>query len=165
MLCGADCSKSSMGPSIATVPDVFIDSSVFFAAADSINGSAHDLLQAGIQDRVSLVLSEYVLTETERNLLESAPRAHPAFLRLCASLPYRTVSPDRGLVLETARVVVAKDAPIIAAARAVAVEFVATYDRRDLLSHRQAIHAALGLTVAIPSEILLALRPDPRESP
>lgn len=144
-------------PPIATLPSVFIDSSVFFAAAYSVTGSAHDLMQAALQGRVSLVLSDYVLIETERNLLQSAPRAHPAFLRLCASLPHHLVTPSRRLVDEAAEVVVAKDAPIIAAARAAAVHYVATYDRKDLLSHRQAIHDAFDLMVATPEEILRAL--------
>jgi hypothetical protein len=51
-------------------------------------------------------------------------------------------------VIETAAVVVTEDAPIMA-----------TYDCRDLLSHRQAIHATFGLTVAHPDEVLRALSP------
>ena len=128
-----------------------------FAAAYSVTGSAHDLVQAAIHGRVALVLSDYVLEETERNLLESAPRAHPAFLRLRASLPYRLSNPPKRLVVETARVVVPKDAPIIAAARAAGVDLVATYDRKDLLAKRSEILAAFGVTVATPEEIL-ALR-------
>jgi predicted nucleic acid-binding protein len=139
---------------------VFVDSSVFFAAAYSVTGSAYELVQAAFHGRVALVLSAYVLDETERNLLENAPRAHPAFLRLRASLPYRLSRPTKRMVEEAAAVVVAKDAPIIAAARAARVPLVATYDRKDLLSQRQAIHEAFGITVATPEEILrlLALR-------
>jgi predicted nucleic acid-binding protein len=140
-----------------TPRSVFVDSSALFAAAYSVTGSAHDLVQAAIQARVTLVLSDYVLAETERNLLASAPRAHPAFLRLRASLPYQVSNPPTPLVAETARVVVAKDAPIIAAARAARVELVATYDRKDLLSKRQEILAAFGVTVATPEEILALL--------
>jgi predicted nucleic acid-binding protein len=140
-----------------TPRSVFLDSSVFFAAAYSVTGSAHELLQAAFHGRVSLVLSEYVLAETERNLLESAPRAHPAFLRLRATLPYRLSNPSKRLVEKAATVVVAKDAPIIAAARSARVSLVATYDRKDLLSKQQAIHGAFAITVATPEEILLAL--------
>lgn len=61
-----------------TAPKIFLDSSVFFADAYSARGSAHDLLMAAIQGRINLVLSEYVLEETERNLLTSAPRFHPS---------------------------------------------------------------------------------------
>lgn len=135
-------------------PSVFIDSSVFFAAAYSVTGSAHDLLLAAIQGRIALVLSAYVLEETERNLRASAPRALPAFDRLCRVLPYRLSTPSTDLVVDTARIIVAKDAPIIAAARAAGAMLVATYDRKDLLSKREAIAAAFGITVATPDEVL-----------
>src|SRR4051812_28476422 len=147
-----------MAISTPIVPKVFLDSSVFFAAAYSITGSAHDLLLAAIQGELTLVLSDYVLTETERNLLGSAPRAHPAFLRLCAALPYQLSQPSDSLIIDTARVIAAKDAPIIAAARAAQVTIVATYDRKDLLSKRQEIFDAFGVTVATPKEILAALK-------
>lgn len=140
-----------------TPPSVFVDSSVFFAAAYSVNGSAHDLLQAGIQGRVALVLSEYVLEESERNLLANAPRAHAAFLRLRDSLPHRLIAASRRLVIETAEVVVAKDAPIIAAARAARVDVVATYDRKDLLSKQAEIRAAFELAVVTPDTVLQSL--------
>jgi predicted nucleic acid-binding protein len=150
--------KSSMASPIRTSRRVFVDSSVFFAAAYSVTGFAHDLLQAAIRGRVGLVLSEYVLAETERNLRESAPRALPAFGRLRAALSYRVSTPSTRLVRDTARVVAAKDAPIVAAARSARVKLVATYDRKHLLSKRQEILAAFGITVATPEEILVLLR-------
>jgi len=58
-------------------------------------------------------------------------------------------------------VVVAKDAPIIAAARAAKAPFVATYDRKDLLSKRREIPDAFGITVAKPDEILANLADSP----
>ena len=62
--------------------------------------------------------------------------------------------------IETTRVIVAKDAPIIAAARTAGVELVATYDRKDLLSKRQEIFDAFGVVVATPDEILTKLAGD-----
>lgn len=140
-----------------TPPNVFIDSSVLFAAAYSITGSARDLLLAAFDGRVTLVLSDYVLTETERNLASSAPQALPAFGRLRSALPFRLSQPNAHLITDTARIVVAKDAPIIAAARAAGVSLIATYDRKDLLSKREEILAAFAITVAPPSEILVQL--------
>jgi predicted nucleic acid-binding protein len=146
-----------MPTSIPTDPRVLVDSSVLFAAAYSVTGSAHDLLLAAIQGRVSLVLSPYVLTETERNILKRAPRAHPAFQRFRSALPYHLSQPTEPLISDTARIVVPKDAPVIAAARAAQATLVATYDRKDLLSNRQEILAAFGVTVATPEEILAGL--------
>jgi predicted nucleic acid-binding protein len=147
-------SKSSMASPTRTPRRVFLDSSVFFAAAYSITGSAHELLQAGIRGRVVLVLSDYVLGETELNLRENAPRALPAFLRLSGSLPHQLRNPSKRLVVDTARIVVPKDAPIIAAARSARVKLVATYDWKDLLAKREVILSAFGVTVATPEEIL-----------
>jgi hypothetical protein len=62
------------------------------------------------------------------------------------------------LIVDTERVVVTKDAPIIAAARSAHVKLVATYDRKHLLSNRQAILDAFGITVATPDDILTTLR-------
>ncbi|MDQ3692731.1 MAG: hypothetical protein M3464_03790 [Chloroflexota bacterium] len=134
---------------------------MLFAAAYSGTGAAHDLILAAIRGRLSLVLSDYVLAETERNLLKNAPRAHPAFLRFQATLPFQVSRPPKSLITRTMRVVVAKDAPIIAAAQAADVTLVATYDRKDLLSKRGKIFDAFGIIVATPQEILTSLD-DPR---
>ena len=60
---------------------------------------------------------------------------------------------------DTARIIVAKDAPIIAAARAAGSTLVATYDRRDLLSKSDLIATAFGITVATPDDILRRFDP------
>lgn len=104
------------------------------------------------------MLSTYVLDETERNLGGSAPRALTALQRLLAALPYRLSTPDDALVAETAQVIVAKDAPIVAAARAADVELLASYDRRDLLSKAELITANYNVRVATPDEVLALIR-------
>ena len=146
-----------MVTSTPQAPKIFLDSSVFFAAAYSARGSAHDLLVAAAEGRINLVLSRYVLDETERNLLASAPRFHPNFLRFRDDVPYQLSHPSPLLIAETERVVVAKNAPVIAAARSARAMLVATYDRKDLLSKRQEILAAFSVTVATPEEILASL--------
>ncbi len=61
-------------------------------------------------------------------------------------------------MVDTTRVVVVRDAPIIAAARSGHVRLVATYDRRHLLAKRQEILAAYSITVATPEVLLTLLR-------
>jgi predicted nucleic acid-binding protein len=143
-----------MATSKPVVPRVFLDSSVVFAAAYSATGSARDLVLAAVQGRVGLVLSSYVIEETERNLWRRAPHAHPSFLVIRDSVPYQLSEPPDALITEMAGVVAAKDAPIIAAAQAAGVTLVATYDRRDLLSNRQVILERFGITVATPDQVL-----------
>ena len=146
-----------MATSTPTGPRVFLDSSVFFAAVYSDKGSAHDLLIAAVEGRISLVVSRYVLQETERNILTSAPQFHANFLRFRDDVPFQLSDPSPPVVADTARVIVAKDAPVIAAARAAQATLVATFDRKDLLSKRQEILEAFGVTVATPDEILAGL--------
>jgi predicted nucleic acid-binding protein len=52
---------------------LFIDSSVMFSAAYSSRGHARDLLMMAAREEVILVISPLVVTETRRNLGESAP--------------------------------------------------------------------------------------------
>lgn len=143
-----------MESSTATRPRVFLDSSVFFAAAYSFKGSAYQLLQAALGGAFTLVLSDYVLHETERNILSSAPHVHDAFLRFRAVLPYQISDPPEWLVADTARLVVAKDAPIVAAARAAEALVIATYDRKHLLAHAAVIQETFGIIVETPEAIL-----------
>jgi predicted nucleic acid-binding protein len=103
------------------------------------------------------LFSQYVLDETQRNLWESAPRRYLNYLRFRDEVPYQLSHPSPLLVVETERIVVAKDAPIIAAAREAKAMLVATYDRKDLLSKQQEIFEAFGVTVATPGEILAGL--------
>jgi predicted nucleic acid-binding protein len=152
-------SKRSTGSKLTrTRRKVFIDSSALFAASYSPTGSAHELVERALEGRVGVVLSTLVLTETERNLVTSAPHALHSFLEFRDILRYRLRNPSPGLILDTERIVVAKDAPIIAAARSARVKLVATYDRKHLLSIRADILEAFGITVATPDEILTTLR-------
>src|SRR5919199_570016 len=95
---------------------VFIDSSVLMAAAISVQGSARDLISAGLQGELELVLTGLVLEETERNILAKAPAAHPAFARFRQALTPVLPDPAKALVLRVAQVVELKDAPIVAGA-------------------------------------------------
>lgn len=146
-----------MATSTSRIHRVFLDRSVFFAAVYSAKGSARDLLQATFEGRIALVLSTYVLEDTERNLAKRAPHTLPDFVRCRDELAYLISDPSDALIVNTARLVVAKDAPIIAAARAVRAPLVATYDRKDLLSKREEILAEFGVTVATPEQILASL--------
>lgn len=52
---------------------LFLDSSVVIAACLSRRGASHELIQQGLRGTVTLVISDIVLEETERNLA-SLPR-------------------------------------------------------------------------------------------
>ncbi len=123
---------------------VFIDSSVLIAAAISINGAARDLLLRGFRCDLVLYISDDVLTETERNLTRKAPEAVEAFGVFRDLLVCRLVNPTAALVVSTAAIVEPKDAPIVAAAIRAKVRYLATYDRKHLLSQKEVIEAHFG---------------------
>lgn len=133
---------------------VFIDSSVFIAAAISASGSARQLLLLGLQGAVSLWVSPLVLEETRRNLSRKAPEALPALMLLRDILALEKVEPSRTQVLRAAKVVDVKDAPIVAGALRAAADYLATYDRRHLLALGPEIFSAFGVGVATPDEVL-----------
>jgi predicted nucleic acid-binding protein len=136
---------------------VFVDASVLFAASHSPRGFARDLIEAGIRGRIALVLSPFVIQETRRNLSRKAPEALLLFQVFLASGLMRVVQPSRALVEQVADVIVLKDAPVVAGAIDANATLIATYDRRHLLSKRQEIFEAFGVTVATPGEILANL--------
>lgn len=148
-----------MASGLPTPPTrVFLDSSVLIAAAISSRGAGRELLLQGFAGGCQLAISPLVLTETERNLADKAPTALPDFRIFRASLLTTLVSPSRAVVLRVAKVVVVKDAPIVAAAMRARAAYLATYDRKDLLSHRKVIHEHFGVIAAAPEEILGVIR-------
>jgi predicted nucleic acid-binding protein len=60
---------------------VFVDSSVLIAAAYSATGASREIIRWAIRGRITPVVSDLVLEETEKNLARKAPEALPAFRR------------------------------------------------------------------------------------
>src|SRR5688572_3895492 len=136
---------------------LFVDTSVLFAASHSQTGSARDLLVAGVLGQVTLFLSPFVIDETRRTLSRKSPHALPYFERFLTRGLLHSVEPPKVIVWQVAAVIATKDAEIVAGAIHARVTFLATYDRKDLLSKRQEILEAFGVTVATPNEILADL--------
>ena len=143
-----------MASNPTTPPSILVDSSVLFAAAVSSKGFARDLVLGAASDRYRLVVSEYVLTETERNLATKSPTALPGFRVLIATGLFRVVDPTATQVRRLHSIVVAKDAAIVAAAVAAKAAFIASYDRKHLLSQASVIQAQTGIRVDTPDNIL-----------
>jgi predicted nucleic acid-binding protein len=112
---------------------LFIDSSVLFSAAYSARGHARDLIVMAAREEVILVISPLVLDETRRNLEESAPETLPLFDLLVHTIPFEIIQPTKEDVLDAAKVVVLKDAPIVAAAKSSRADMLVTLDKKHLL--------------------------------
>jgi len=124
------------------------------AAAISGTGAARDLILAGLRGQFTLQISSLVLEETERNLADKAPAALPLFIQFRDFLYGALHDPPDQLVTEVARVIVAKDAPIVAAAVSARSAYLATYDRKHLLRHKEQIEASYGISVVTPDVVV-----------
>lgn len=136
---------------------LFIDASVFFAAAYSATGYARDLLMAAIDNNVTLIVNSTVLEEVERNLQKKAPEKLEAFRLLLELLPIeRLTEIDNALLAQVGEYVVAKDVPIVAGAIAAKVDYLVTYDEKDLLKAIQVAEKS-GLKIVRPDAVVKLL--------
>ena len=137
--------------------NVFLDSSVLYAAAFSPTGPARRLLLKGFAGRITLSISNLVIAETQRNLAQNAPEALPYFLSIVDLLSSQTTRPTKAEVLKAAQIVHIKDAAIVAAAAKANADYLATHDVKHLIYHAQAIERAYGIAVLTPAELLTVL--------
>jgi predicted nucleic acid-binding protein len=136
---------------------IFLDSSVLYAVAFSATGPARRLILKGLQESVTLCISDLVLEETKRNLKKNAPEALPAFTIIADLFALSVTRPTKAEVLKAAKIVHLKDAAIVAAAAKGKAEYLATHDVKHLLNHAKAIEQAYGITVLSPAELLSVL--------
>jgi len=136
------------------IPTVFVDSSVLFSASLSSTGAAHDLILAAARGQIVLIVSQFVLLDTQRNLTAKAPRALPPFKAFERAGVAQGSDPPNPLVGQVAKLVVHKDAPIVAGAIAAKASFLASYDRKHLLSQAAVIQSEYGIVVDTPDNIL-----------
>ena len=136
---------------------IFIDSSVLFSAAYSSKGHSRDLILMAARGEIDLVLSQFVLTETKRNLTEEAPDALVWLDLLLIALPFELVQPLKEEVLEAAKYVALKDAPIVAAAKKAKVDLLITMDQKHLLGKPELADFA-GVEIVTPKEAVAILR-------
>lgn len=131
--------------------DVFVDSSVLFAASLSPRGYARDLLRAGIRRDITLYA---LLDEIERNLARKAPAGLIGLRELIESDVLQIIEPEAATVREIASVFEPKDAAIIAGAAAARAHFLATFDRKHLLTEAERIQSRFGIVVCVPESVL-----------
>jgi predicted nucleic acid-binding protein len=72
---------------------VFMDSSALFAAVVSPSGAARELIRLAINEEIQLIISQDVVTETQRNLGRKMPEIEPLFAKLLEAIDFEIV-PD-----------------------------------------------------------------------
>jgi predicted nucleic acid-binding protein len=115
-------------------PRVFLDSSALIAGLASPTGASNAILTLAEAEIITLVVSEEVLVEVERNLQEKLPRALPEYRRFLATCPLEKGAVPSGAEVAAARQIIhPDDAPILAAAMALGIDYLVTFNRKHFL--------------------------------
>ena len=115
---------------------VFIDSSVFFTAANSPTGGSAKLFTLA---NIKLQVSPLVLTETERNVRSKLHSYQlQRFFKLAEKTQILNQKPDPNLIIKAKKVIAEKDAIILAEAKLAKCDFLATLDKKDFLNEKVA---------------------------
>jgi predicted nucleic acid-binding protein len=109
----------------------FLDSSVFFTAVNSVTGGSAKLFTL---KKYQLVTSQAVLVEVERNVRQKLLPAHlKRFFNLATKLRIINQQPIPKLINQAQKVIVKKDALILAEAKQAKANFLVTLDRKHFL--------------------------------
>ena len=136
---------------------VFLDTSALIAGIISTTGAAREVLRLCEAGSVELLVSRQVLTEADRNISEKLPALVTDYRRWIHHIsPILVEDPSRKEVAEAARVIHAKDAPILAAAMNAQVDYLITWDIRHF--HKSAVMKAVRFKVMTPGEFLEEFR-------
>lgn len=136
---------------------VFLDTSALIAGTISPTGAAREVLRLAEARLIELVVSRQVLTEADRNLAAKLPAMLDEYHTLLEQLdPVIVEDPTREAIREAAGVIHRNDAPILAAAKQAAVDYLVTWNTRDFLTAK--VRTWAPFPVMTPGEFLRAFR-------
>jgi putative PIN family toxin of toxin-antitoxin system len=139
---------------------VFIDSSVLFAASLSTTGASAEIIRQGLRGEIAITVSDVVLEETRRNLSQLPRRSDEALAQLERFLTvtaFTQVEATKKQIERAAKYTVAKDAPIIAAAKKGKADYLVSLDRRHLVGVPEVAKRS-RLRIVLPEELVKQLR-------
>jgi predicted nucleic acid-binding protein len=136
----------------------FLHASVLFAASYSETGASRDLLREAVRGNLQIVVSQHVLEEAERNLVQKTPEVLPALHELLTVVAAKVADrPTRQELEQAASYITLKDAPIVAAAVKAKVDYLATWDRRHFIDDPRVAETS-GLTIITPGKLMAIIR-------
>lgn len=138
---------------------IFIDSSVLFTAANSAKDHSRDLMLISAAGKLTLVLSDFVLEETRRNLALTQPGL-TVLERIIREARIEIVSVTRKQVLDAMKWIVPKDAPILAATKAAQVDMLVSLDKKHILDHPK-LETYINAPILTPAEAFQKLKAQP----
>ena len=139
--------------------NVFLDSSALLAGIVSAQGASRALLLLGEDQKITLIVSEQVIAEVERNLARKAPQALPLAreMILRANLQIvRDPSPE-DVHQHMDWISHAADLPILLAASRAGVGYLATLNTRHFLADPEVARKS-GIRLGTPGDALAWVR-------
>ena len=132
---------------------VFLDASGLFAAAYPTTEASREIIRRGFRGRIELVASELVFEEARRNLEVKAPGEVPDLETFHEAATIEMVRPSREEIEEATEYTADKDAPVVAAARKAAVDYLVSLDREHLVEAPDVVQRS-GLVIVLPGDFL-----------
>ena len=112
---------------------VFLDSSVWFSAVCSPTGGSSFVLSLASK-KIEIITTRTVLAEVERNVRQKLEFYHlERFFNLVKKSQILSQLSDRKLIKQAKKVIVKKDAVILAEAKRVQADFLITLDKKHFL--------------------------------
>jgi predicted nucleic acid-binding protein len=138
---------------------IFLDSSALIAGIVSDQGGARALLMLGEAEILTLIVSEQVLAEVERNIARKAPKALPLVrkLILLANIQIMRDPPPDEVQRCLSWIAHHADAPILAAAVAAHVDYLVTLNTRHFTAD-PGVAEQSGLRIGTPGDSLVWIR-------
>jgi predicted nucleic acid-binding protein len=141
-----------------TAPRIFIDASVIIAGSGSRVGASHAILALAELGLLRPVVCPYVVDEAERNIARKTPEALPRYIEMRANIPWEIIpDPPSDQVAMWIGIIVAKDAPVLAAAISARPHRLVTLDTKDFLDPPQ-IAVRSGLHICTPGDLVREIR-------
>lgn len=136
---------------------VFLDTNVLVAGLASRTGASAAILDLGEAEEIVIVLSRQVLVEADRVILAKFPHLIDRYRLFLKNLaPLLADDPEPSAVTAAAQVIHPDDAPILAAAKHEAIDYLVTLNTRHFTSPQ--VRAFLAVPIVTPAEFLTAFR-------
>lgn len=139
--------------------NIFLDSSALFAGIVSASGAARALLLLSETGHIQIIISEQVLTETERAIARKFPQALPDVRRVILASKAQIVrDPSPAEVRANLHLIShAADVPIVLAAMKGKVDYLVTLNRIHFIDDAGVARKS-GLRIGTPGDALEWLR-------
>jgi predicted nucleic acid-binding protein len=138
---------------------LFLDSSALMAGVISSAGAARVLLVMSETGKVTLLVNEHVIAETERSLAKKASHALPEFRRTLINADLKILpNPSAKEVQENLYLIADKDdVPILLSAMKAKVDLLVTHNRKHFLDDPKVVELS-GLRIGTPGDALVWVR-------